>query len=107
MSKEGEKNLNQLQEKLTQEEIDRCKTFIAGVDPDKRTRLIFNLFGIFRQTRKDLPLKEYLEPEDYQRFISEAKKVITEYGNHHNTHDKIWNEYWEKRKEEILKSFSI
>jgi hypothetical protein len=74
--------------------------------------LIFNLFGIFRQNTKDLPLKEYLEPEDYKRFLSEANQVLTEYGNDpkhledNNLYYKAkWDEYWTKRKEDILNSF--
>ena len=97
---------NEREKKLTQEEINRCKSFIANVEPEKRTRLIFNLFGIFRQTFINVPLKEYLEPEDYERFISEAKKVLTEYGNDpRHMQDINWNKYWEKRKQDILNSF--
>jgi hypothetical protein len=69
--------------------------------------LIFNLFGIFRQNINDLPLKEYIEPEDYQRFLEEADDVLTEYGKdprHIDGGNTNWKEYWSKRKQTILES---
>ena len=82
------------------------KAFIETVSPQRRTRLICNMFGLFTCGGLPSNFESFLESEDYDRFLLERESVFNQkFENIKGVSPRDFENFkkqWEKRKEEVF-----